>query len=62
VNKRAGQEAAASDDAARARLAQCDQDRRNVIASGLALILGRTAPDELVDVMWALESPECSSC
>jgi AcrR family transcriptional regulator len=52
------QEAAASDDAARARLAQYDEDRRNVIAAGLALILGRTAPDELVDVMWALASPE----
>ena len=52
------QEAAASDDAARARLAQYDEDRRNVIAAGLALILGRTAPDELVDAMWALVSPE----
>jgi AcrR family transcriptional regulator len=52
------QEAAASDDAARARLAQYDEDRRNVIAAGLALILGRAAPDELVDAMWALASPE----
>jgi AcrR family transcriptional regulator len=52
------QEAAASDDAARGRLAQYDEDRRNVIAAGLALILGRTPPDELVDTMWALASPE----
>jgi AcrR family transcriptional regulator len=52
------QEAAASDDAARARLAQYDEDRRNVTAAGMALILGRTAPDELVDAMWALVSPE----
>jgi AcrR family transcriptional regulator len=52
------QEAAASDDAARARLTQYDEDRRGVIAAGLALILGRTAPEELIDTMWALASPE----
>jgi AcrR family transcriptional regulator len=51
-------EAAASDDAARVRLAQYDEDRRNVTAAGLALILGRPAPDEVVDAMWALVSPE----
>jgi hypothetical protein len=55
---RALQEAAASDDAARARLEQYDSDRRNVMVAGLALILGRTAPDELVDAIWALVSPD----
>ena len=52
------QEAAASDDAAHARLAQYHEDRRNVIVAGMALILGRPAPDELVDAIWALVSPE----
>lgn len=52
------QEAAASDEAARARLAKYDDDRRNVMVAGLALILGRPAPDELVDAIWALVSPE----
>jgi AcrR family transcriptional regulator len=52
------QEAAASDDAARARLAQYNDDRRNVIIAGMALILGRPAPDELIDAIWALVSPE----
>ncbi len=52
------QEAAASDAAARARLRQYDDDRRNVVAAGLALILGDTPPDEVVDAMWALVSPE----
>jgi AcrR family transcriptional regulator len=52
------QEAAASDEAARARLAQYDDDRRNVTAAGLALILGATAPEEVVDAIWALASPE----
>jgi len=52
------QEAAASDTAARARLTQYDDDRRNVTAAGLALILGDTPPDETVDAMWALVSPE----
>ena len=56
------QEAAASDDAARARLAQYDEDRRNVIAAGLAQILGRTAPDELVDAMGPWPARRCSSC
>lgn len=51
-------EAAASDDTARARLAQYDEDRRNVMVAGLALILGGPAPDELVDAIWALVSPE----
>ena len=52
------QEAAASDEAARNRLAQYDEDRRNVVAAGFALILGHEAPDDLVDAMWALGSPE----
>ena len=55
---RALREAAASDDAARARLAQYDEDRRNVTAAGLELILGNRAPAEVVDAMWALVSPE----
>lgn len=52
------QEAAASDKAARARLTQYDEDRRSVTAAGLALILGKEAPEELVDAIWALVSPE----
>lgn len=52
------QEAAASDEAARVRLAQYDDDRRNVVAAGLALILGGEATDEVVDAVWALVSPE----
>lgn len=51
-------EAAASDDAARIRLAQYDEDRRNVVAAGFALILGAEPSDDLVDAMWALGSPE----
>ncbi|MGA8372409.1 MAG: helix-turn-helix domain-containing protein [Acidimicrobiales bacterium] len=52
------QEAAASDEAARARLAKYDNDRRNVMIVGLGLILGRPAPEDLVDAIWALASPE----
>jgi AcrR family transcriptional regulator len=52
------QEAAASDEAARKRLAQYDEDRRNVTAAGLALILGGAVPEKVVDAMWALTSPE----
>jgi AcrR family transcriptional regulator len=51
-------EAAASDAAAAARLAQYDEDRRNVVAAGLELILGHPAPEEVVDALWALVSPE----
>ncbi len=51
-------EAAASDDGARARLAQYDQDRRDLTAAGMALILGREPSAELVDSIWALLSPE----
>lgn len=55
---RALQEAAASDEAARARLAQYDNDRSNVMVVGLGLILDRPAPEELIDAIWALVSPE----
>ena len=55
---RALQEAAGSDEAARARLTQYDRDRRDVMVVGLALILDGPAPEELVDGIWALVSPE----
>ncbi len=55
---RALQEAAASDEVARARLSQYDEDRRNVMVVGLALILDKPAPEKLVDAFWALVSPE----
>ena len=51
-------EAAASDDAARARNQRLDRDRRELIAAGMALILGREPPDEVIDGIWALISPE----
>jgi AcrR family transcriptional regulator len=51
-------EAAASDERARARLAQYDQDRRELITVGMALILGHEPSPELVDGIWALLSPE----
>ena len=51
-------EAAASDAAAQARLAQYDQDRRDLIAAGMTLILGAEPSDEVVDSVWALVSPE----
>jgi len=54
-------EAAASDDAAHARLAQYDEDRRNVVAAGLELILGNPGSAELVDALWAWSVPR-SSC
>jgi AcrR family transcriptional regulator len=52
------QEAAASDEAARARLAQYDEDRRDVTAAGLALILRGEVAEKAVDAIWALVSPE----
>jgi AcrR family transcriptional regulator len=52
------QEAAASDEAARARLQKYDNDRRDVMVVGLGFILGRPAPDDFVDTIWALVSPE----
>lgn len=51
-------EAAASDEPARARLARYDQDRRDLIAAGMTLILGSEASEEVVDAIWALVSPE----
>jgi hypothetical protein len=51
-------EAAATDEAARTRLAQYDDDRRDVTAAGLELILGSPPSEELVDAIWALASPE----
>jgi hypothetical protein len=55
---RALQEASASDDASRARWDAYESDRRIVILAGLELILGRPAPETLVDSIWALASPE----
>jgi AcrR family transcriptional regulator len=52
------QEAAASDEVARARLRQYDNDRRDVMVVGLGFVLGRAAPDDFVDAIWALVSPE----
>ena len=52
------QEAAASDSAARARLTKYDNDRRDVMIVGLGFILDGPAPDELVDAIWAIVSPE----
>jgi AcrR family transcriptional regulator len=52
------QEAAASDAAARARLAQYDEDRRNVTAAGVELMMREKPSDEVVDAIWALVSPE----
>jgi len=54
-------EAAASDDATRARLAHYDQDRRKLTAARLTLILGREPSDELLDRIWALLNPEVYS-
>jgi AcrR family transcriptional regulator len=51
-------EAAASDVAARDRLTRYDQDRRDLTAAGLALILGAEPTDDVVDAVWALVSPE----
>ncbi len=51
-------EAAASDAAAAERLARYDSDRRDLIAAGMALILGREPSEEVVDAVWALVSPE----
>jgi AcrR family transcriptional regulator len=55
---RALQEAAASDETSRARLDQYDNDRRDVMVFGLSLVFGRSAPETLVDALWALVSPE----
>ena len=52
------QEAAASDEVARARYLRYDEDRRNLIDAGMELILRRPATDELVDAVAALVSPD----
>ena len=51
-------EAAASDDAARARDERLERDRHDLIAAGMTLILGHEPSDEVVDAIWALVSPE----
>jgi AcrR family transcriptional regulator len=51
-------EAAGSDEPALQRYRRYDQDRHDLIAAGMALILGREAPGQLVDAIWALVSPE----
>ena len=51
-------EAAASDHAARERLTRYDHDRRDLIAAGVALIVGHEPTEDLVDSFWALISPE----
>jgi AcrR family transcriptional regulator len=51
-------EAAASDDAARERLTRYDHDRRELIAAGVALIVGHEPTEDLIDSFWALISPE----
>ncbi len=55
---RALQEAAASDDAARARLTRYNEDRHDLTAAGLALILDAEPSEDVVDAVWALLSPE----
>lgn len=52
------QEAAASDEAARARLRKYDDDRRRVMVVGMAFILERPCPEPLLDAIWALVSPD----
>jgi AcrR family transcriptional regulator len=51
-------EAAASDAVANERCRRYDQDRHDLIAAGMTLILGRDAPDAVTDTVWALVSPE----
>ena len=51
-------EAAASDEAARARLTRHDEDRRELIEAGVALIVGHEPTEDLIDAFWALISPE----
>lgn len=55
---RALREAGASDDAARERNERFNRDRHELIATGMTLIMGTAAPDEVTDVVWALVSPE----
>jgi len=51
-------EAAASDETAHARLSRYDQDRHDLVAAGVELILGREPTAEVVDAVWTLLSPE----
>jgi len=51
-------EASACDVAAKARLDTYESDRRAVISYGLELILGNSAPEALVDSIWAIAGPE----
>jgi hypothetical protein len=55
---RALREAAASDEAARARLAKYDITIAMWWSSVWGLILDRPPPEDLVDASWALVSPE----
>ena len=55
---RALQEAATSDEGARARLAKYDEDRRKVMVVGMNFILDGQASDTVIDAIWALVSPE----
>ena len=52
------QEASASDEASKVRWDTYESERRLAIVAGLELILGKPAPQTLVDSMWALASPE----
>lgn len=51
-------EAASSDETAHVRLVKYDQDRHDLVAAGVALILGREPTAEVVDAVWTLLSPE----
>lgn len=51
-------EAAASDEHARERYARYGQDRHDLMAAGMALMLGSEPGEPLVDALWALVSPE----
>ena len=52
------QEASASEPVAHERMVRYDQDRRNVMVAGFALIMDHPLPDELIDPVWAMVSPE----
>jgi AcrR family transcriptional regulator len=55
---RALQEAAASDCDCAVRWDQYERDRRTEVARGAALVLGRRPSARVIDVIWALASPE----
>jgi AcrR family transcriptional regulator len=54
-------EAARSDATAEERRRRYDQDRHDLVAIGLALMLGREPTEEVVDGVWAVVSPEVYS-